>query len=91
MRKPVEEGRAEFIPVFLSDIPHLFMNRRISRDVAIIQVSPPDAHGVCTLGTSVDTVKAAVDSAEVVLAEINERMPRTHGQLPASAGRPVVL
>ena len=79
MRKPVEEGRAEFIPVFLSDIPHLFMNRRIPLDVAIIQVSPPDSHGICTLGTSVDAAKAAVDSAKVVLAEINERMPRTHG------------
>jgi len=79
MRKPVEEGRAEFIPVFLSDIPHLFMNRRIPLDVAIIQVSPPDSHGICTLGTSVDAAKAAVDSAEVVLAEINQRMPRTHG------------
>ncbi len=79
MRKPVEEGRAEFIPVFLSDIPYLFINRRIPLDVAIIQVSPPDAHGICTLGTSVDTAKAAVESAGVVLAEINERMPRTHG------------
>jgi acyl-CoA hydrolase len=79
LRKPVEEGRAEFIPVFLSDIPHLFINRRIPLDVAIIQVSPPDAHGICTLGTSVEAAKAAVDSAGVVLAEINERMPRTHG------------
>jgi len=79
LRKPVEEGRAEFIPVFLSDIPYLFINRRIPLDVAIIQVSPPDRHGVCTLGTSVDTAKAAVESAGVVLAEINERMPRTHG------------
>lgn len=79
VRKAVEEGRADFIPVFLSDIPHLFRNGRIPLDVAIVQVSPPDAHGICTLGTSVDTAKSAVENAKVVLAEINERMPRTHG------------
>ena len=79
LRKAVEEARAEFIPVFLSDIPHLFRNGRIPLDVALVQVSPPDAHGNCTLGTSVDTARAAVESAKIVLAEINERMPRTHG------------
>lgn len=79
VRKAVEEGRADFIPVFLSDIPHLFRNGRIPLDVAIVQVSPPDAHGFCTLGTSVDTAKSAVENAKIVLAEINEQMPRTHG------------
>ena len=79
VRKAIESGHAEFIPVFLSDIPHLFTARRIPLDVAIVQVSPPDEHGHCTLGTSVDTAKAAVESAAIVLAEINERMPRTHG------------
>lgn len=79
LRKPVEEGRAEFIPVFLSDIPDLFTSGRIPLDVAIVQLSPPDQHGNCTLGTSVDTAKAAADSAHIILAEINERMPRTHG------------
>jgi acyl-CoA hydrolase len=79
VRKAVEEGRADFIPVFLSDIPHLFRNGRIPLDVAIVQVSPPDAHGFCTLGTSVDTAKSAVENAKVVLAEINDQMPRTHG------------
>ncbi len=79
MRKAVESGDAEFVPVFLSDIPHLFRARRIPLDVAIVQLSPPDEHGVCTLGTSVDAARAATESASVVLAEINQRMPRTHG------------
>ncbi len=79
LRKPIEEGRADFMPIFLSDIPRLFASRQIPLDVAIVQVSPPDRHGVCTLGTSVDTARAAVDSARLVIAEINEQMPRTHG------------
>ncbi len=79
LRKPIEEARADFIPVFLSDIPRLFKSRRIPLDVAIVQLSPPDRHGLCTLGPSVDTALAAVESARVVLAEINERMPRTIG------------
>jgi acyl-CoA hydrolase len=79
MRQPIAEGRADFIPVFLSDIPGLFTSRRIDLDVAILQLSPPDAHGHCTLGTSVDAALAAAQSARVVLAEINARMPRTTG------------
>jgi 4-hydroxybutyrate CoA-transferase len=78
-RKAVEEGRADFMPIFLSDIPSLFRSRRIPLDVALVQVSPPDRHGDCTLGTSVDAARAAVDAARFVLAEINEQMPRTHG------------
>jgi len=79
MRRPLEEGRADFLPVFLSDIPALFTNRTIPLDVAILQLSPPDEHGNCTLGTSVDAAKSASESAEIILAEINERMPRTLG------------
>lgn len=79
LRKPIEEGRADFMPVFLSDIPALFQSGRIRLDAAILQVSPPDMHGCCTLGTSVDAAKAAADSARVIVAEINEQMPRTHG------------
>ena len=79
LRKPVAEGRADFMPIFLSDIPGLFTNGRIPLDAAIIQVSPPDVHGDCTLGTSIDTAKAAADSARIIIAEINEQMPRTHG------------
>ncbi len=79
LRKPIEEGRADFIPIFLSDIPGLFLSGRIPLDAAILQLSPPDGHGCCTLGTSVDAAKAAADSARIVIAEINEQMPRTHG------------
>lgn len=79
LRGAVAEGRADFIPIFLSEIPRLFRTRRIPLDVAIVQLSPPDRHGLCTLGTSVDAARAAVDSATIVIAEINERMPRTHG------------
>jgi acyl-CoA hydrolase len=78
-RKPIEEARADFIPVFLSDIPRLFKTRRIPLDVAVVQLSPPDRHGLCTLGPSVDTALAAVEAAPIVLAEINEQMPRTIG------------
>ncbi len=78
-RTPIQEGRADMIPVFLSDIPALFTSRRIPLDVAFVQLSPPDRHGMCTLGTSVDTARAALESARIVIAEINERMPRTHG------------
>jgi acyl-CoA hydrolase len=79
LRKPIEEARADFIPVFLSDIPRLFKSRRIPLDVALVQLSPPDRHGLCTLGTSVDAALAAVQTAPIVLAEINERMPRSIG------------
>ncbi|MFO0747067.1 MAG: acetyl-CoA hydrolase/transferase C-terminal domain-containing protein [Myxococcota bacterium] len=79
LRKAVAEGRADFIPVFLSDIPDLFRTGKLPLGAAVVQLSPPDAHGLCTLGTSVDAAMAAVESAGVVLAEINMRMPRTHG------------
>ena len=79
MRAAVNEGRADFTPVFLSDIPALFASRRIPLDVAILQLSPPDKHGYCTLGTSADAAVAASRAARIILAEINEQMPRTHG------------
>ncbi|MBM4245791.1 MAG: acetyl-CoA hydrolase/transferase family protein [Deltaproteobacteria bacterium] len=79
LRRAVAEGRADFMPVFLSDIPGLFESREIPLDVAVVQLSPPDAHGMCSLGTSVDTAKTAADHARIVIAEINEQMPRTHG------------
>lgn len=79
LRKPIAEARADFIPVFLSDIPGLFTQRIIPLDVAIVQLSPPNEHGHCTLGTSVDSALAAVHAAPIILAEINERMPRTMG------------
>jgi len=79
LRAPIDEGRADFMPIFLSDIPELFTSGRIPLDVALVQVSPPDEHGFCTLGTSVDTAKAATESAKMIIAEVNDRMPRTQG------------
>ncbi len=77
-REAVAEGRADFTPVFLSEIAAL-LRGPLAVDVALVQVSPPDAHGYCSLGVSVDIVKPAVDDARVVVAEVNARMPRTHG------------
>ncbi len=79
LREPIATGRADFIPVFLSDIPGLFRDRVIPLDAALIQLSPPDRHGYCTLGTSCDAARAAVDTAPILIAEINAQMPRTHG------------
>jgi len=79
LRAAIDAGRADFVPVFLSDIPRLFTLKAIALDVALLQLSVPDRHGYCTLGTSVDAALAAAQSAAHVVAEINERMPRTHG------------
>jgi acyl-CoA hydrolase len=79
LRQAVNEDRADFVPIFLSDIPGLFLSGAVPIDVAILQLSPPDRHGMCSLGTSCDAAKAASDMARVVIAEINEQMPRTHG------------
>lgn len=79
LRQAVEEGRADACPVFLSDIPLLFSSGRIPLDAAFLQLSPPDKHGYCTLGTSADVAVAAARTAGVIIAEINEQMPRTHG------------
>ncbi|MBU6366551.1 MAG: 4-hydroxybutyrate CoA-transferase [Gemmatimonadetes bacterium] len=79
VRDAVADGRADYVPVFLSDIPALFRSGALPLDVALVQVSPPDRHGLCSLGTSVDVARAAVDAAPFVVAEVNARMPRTHG------------
>lgn len=79
VRSAINEGVADFMPVFLSDIPKLFLSRTIDLDVALLQVSPPDRHGCCSLGTSVDAALAAALSARAVIAEVNARMPRTLG------------
>ncbi|HQU73165.1 MAG TPA: acetyl-CoA hydrolase/transferase C-terminal domain-containing protein, partial [Calditrichia bacterium] len=79
VRKAVGEGRADYTPVFLSEIPRLFRTRRLGLDAALIQISPPDHHGFCSFGVSVDIVKAAAESADVVIAEVNEKMPRVLG------------
>ena len=79
IRNAVAEGRADFIPVFLSDIPDLFRNKILELDTTIVHVSPPDRHGYCSLGVSVDIARAAVDSAKQIIALVNPSMPRTHG------------
>ncbi len=79
VRDSVERGEADYIPVFLSEVPHLFQDDILPLDVALIQVSPPDRHGFCSLGVSVDASRAAVQSADHVIAQINPNMPRTHG------------
>lgn len=78
-RQATNEGYADYIPAFLSEIPLILRKGIIPIDVALIQVSPPDKHGYCSLGISVDTTKAAVDMAKVVIAQINKQMPRTLG------------
>jgi len=79
IREAVSEGRADYIPVFLSDIPDLFNKRILTIDVALVQVSPPDSHGYCSLGTSVDIARSAVNMAKYVVAQVNPKVPRTHG------------
>ncbi len=79
VRDAVNEAVADYTPIFLSDIPALFRQKRKHLDVALVQVSPPDAHGFCSFGVSVDVVKAAVESADYVVAEVNPNMPRTLG------------
>ncbi|MFL6198954.1 MAG: acetyl-CoA hydrolase/transferase family protein [Thermoanaerobaculia bacterium] len=79
VRPAVQEGRADFMPVFLSEIPQLISSGRVRIDVALVQVTPPDRHGFVSLGVSVDIVRAAVDTADLILAEVNPNMPRTLG------------
>ena len=79
VRKAVQDGRADFVPVFLSEVPRLLGSTRMRVDVALVQVSPPDASGCVSLGVSVDVVRAAIDAATLVIAEVNPRMPRTFG------------
>jgi acyl-CoA hydrolase len=88
LRGAVNDGRADFMPIFLSDIPCLFTKRIVPLDIAFLQLSPPDRHGYCTLGTSVDTALAASQSARYVIAEINEQMPRTHGNTTVRVAGP---
>jgi acyl-CoA hydrolase/GNAT superfamily N-acetyltransferase len=79
VREAVQSGRADFVPVFLSEVPRLLSSARARVAVALVQVSPPDDDGYVSLGVSVDVVRAAVDAATLVVAEVNPRMPRTRG------------
>lgn len=79
LRPLIDSDRIDYVPCLLSEIPKLFRSRRRPIDVALLHLSAPDAHGFCTLGTSVDVARAAFDSAGVVLAQVNRQMPRVHG------------
>lgn len=80
VRQAVNEGRASYTPVFLSEIPLLFLSGKRPLDVCLIQVSPPDQHGYCSFGVSVDCTLAARKAARIVIAEVNKQMPRTLGR-----------
>jgi len=79
IRKAVQEGRADFTPVLLSEFPLLFKKKLLPVDVALIHVSPPDEHGFCSLGIEVGLTKSAAESARIIIAEVNQQMPRTLG------------
>jgi len=79
VRKAVNAGDADYTPVFLSEIPGLFTAGKLPMDVALVQVSPPDEHGFCSYGVSVDIIKPACESAKLVVAEVNQQMPRCLG------------
>ena len=79
IRPYIDHDRVDYVPCFLSEIPSLFRTKTRHLSVAMVQLSPPDKHGFCTLGTSVDVARAAVDTADIVVGQINPRMPRCHG------------
>jgi len=79
VREVIQDGLGDYTPIFLSDIPRLFTSGQLPIDVALIQVSPPDERGLCSLGISVDIVKSATENAGLVIAEVNPAMPRTLG------------
>jgi acyl-CoA hydrolase/GNAT superfamily N-acetyltransferase len=80
VRDIIQQGLGDYTPIFLSDIPRLFQSGALPLDVALIQVTPPDENGMCSLGVSVDIVKSAAENASLVIAEVNPQMPRTLGQ-----------
>jgi acyl-CoA hydrolase len=79
LRHAVNDGYADYVPVFLSEIPELFKRNIMPLDVAIVQVSLPDIHGYCSLGVSVDVARSAVNTAKILIAQVNPNVPRTHG------------
>lgn len=79
IRSAVQEGRADFTPVLLSEFPLLFKNRHLPLDIALVHLSPPDEHGFCSFGIENGLTKSPAESAKIIIAEVNERMPRTLG------------
>lgn len=80
VREIIQEGLGDYTPIFLSDIPRLFQSGQLPLDAALIQVTPPDSRGMCSLGVSVDIVRSAAENASLVIAQVNPNMPRTRGQ-----------
>jgi len=79
-RRAVNEGRADYVPVFLSDVPRLFDSGELPIDAVLVNATPPDAHGYCSLGTSVEAIHAAIRAASTVIVQLNRAMPRTLGE-----------
>jgi acyl-CoA hydrolase len=79
VRHTLKAGNGSYTPVFLSELPHLFRKNVLPIDVAFIHVSPPDIHGYCSLGVSVEATIAAIENAKIVIAQVNPQMPRTFG------------
>jgi acyl-CoA hydrolase len=79
-RAAVNEGRADYVPVFLSEVPHLFDRGALGLDAVLVNATPPDAHGFCSLGTSIEAMHAAIRAARTVIVQINRAMPRTLGE-----------
>ena len=86
VRHSLEKGVGNYTPIFLSEIPNEFESGRIPLDVALITVTPPNATGMCSLGLSVDIVKSAIANSRYVIAQVNENMPRTFGDIIRSTG-----
>jgi acyl-CoA hydrolase len=79
-RAAVNEGRADYVPVFLSDVPRLFNSGALALDAVLVNATPPDAHGFCSLGVSVEAMHAAIRAARTVIVQLNRAMPRTLGE-----------
>ena len=84
VREIIQEGLGDYTPIFLSEIPRLFSSGKLPLDVALVQITPPDENGMCSLGISVDIVKSAVSNAGFVIAQVNPQMPRTAGNSSVS-------
>jgi len=79
-RAAINEGRADYVPVFLSDVPRLFRSGTLPLDAVLVNATPPDSHGFCSLGVSVEAIHAAIDAARTVIVQLNRSMPRTLGE-----------
>ena len=88
VREIIQEGLGDYTPIFLSDIPRLFSSGQLPLDVALIQVTPPDENGMCSLGVSVDIVRSAAENASLVIAQVNPNMPLDPRQFPSPRLRP---